>query len=150
MFDKKGKETEKSQSPRSQDGPTAGNKELSILMGEAEAAEAGPLGGAGSPPPVKTDPRLLSNIWRMMFSTVAARMGAHWKLSDEEAAQLGELTVPIVDKYVPKVLDKYGAELVLGWSLVNIISARMVVGREKTGTDNGNPRTEGERQVNVA
>jgi len=60
-----------------------------------------------------------------MFDLLAARKGEHWKLKDEEAAQLGGALDRVLAKYIPNGLDKYNDETALLLIAIGIVMPRM-------------------------
>lgn len=107
------------------------NPELEALEREAQetaAAEApGEEGKAKEPEAVSfpMDPAMLGIFWDTIFGIVAARGGEHWRLTKAEAAQLGQLTVPIAEKWLPSFMNKYGPEMMLTSMLIFTIIPRL-------------------------
>jgi hypothetical protein len=104
--------------------------DMEAFKAEAEAHEStGVESAAAEPGPrvkaAPTNPFFLEMGCKMIFRTIARYGGNHWLLSDEEAKQLGEAAGPVADKYLPAVLDKYGAEIMLAWSLTMIVIPRI-------------------------
>lgn len=114
---------------------------MAAFKAEAEAAEppaSEPVGAQaeGATAEVPTSPEFMGAMFRMIFGTVAMRGGAHWALNDAEAKQLGESSAPIIDKYMPAFLSKYGAELAFAWTFGMVVYPRVVQTRveaEKRG-----------------
>lgn len=125
---------------------TSNNEELDKLAAEAE-------GGGGStdaPGPTFTmNAGLLKSFWKTLFGVIARNAGPHWNLQDDEAAQLGELSVPVAEKWLPAFMGKYGAEMMLAGCVVMIVVDRMEKskGHEEKSGSVGNPRAEGFGQV---
>lgn len=125
------KEPEEKNPPEEKKTTGAGdNPELDDL--KAEAAGYEPIGaGVGvetkGPSAAPSNPELLKVVWKLAFDTIAKRAGDHWKLSDDELTNLSAAAQPVVDKYVPAVLDKYGAEIVLAYTVAMIVVPRMGV-----------------------
>lgn len=132
---------------------------MDAFKAEAEAAgqAAESFGAQADPGPrvkaAPTNPFFLEMACKMTFRTIARYGGNHWLLSEEEAKQLGEAVGPVADKYLPAVLDKYGAEIILAWSLTNIVIPRIGggVGSEGQKTeDSDNYGAAGSGKVNAA
>jgi len=91
----------------------------------------------------------LAGIWKTVFSVFARNQGDHWNLTDSEARNLGLMTAPLIDKYLPVVMTRYGAELALASSLTMIVISRMNHNVKKSG-NNSNPREKGIGQNNIS
>lgn len=117
------------------------NPELDALEREAqEAAAAEPAAENGKPLEPEAvsfpmDPAMLGIFWDTIFGIVAARGGEHWRLTKAEAAQLGQLTVPIAEKWLPSFMNKYGPEMMLGSMLIFTIIPRL--GKRSDEKDSG-------------
>lgn len=138
---------------------TTGSEGLNELEQEARRAEAGAqmFEAVQEPEPEQAAPAYTMEaaqyaaIWRVGFGIIARRAGEHWALTETEAQQLGELTAPVVAKWVPAVMMKYGAEITLASSVVFIVLDR--IGRTpvradnaQTGGSDNHPRETGERK----
>lgn len=118
---------------------------------QAEAEGYQPIGagfGASDPGPkaassAPTNTAFLVMGWKMIFRTVARRGGAHWLLSEEEARQLGEASGPVVDKYLPSILNKYGAEIMLAWTVTMVVIPRIGGGSGSEGQEEKNQHHHG-------
>lgn len=96
-----------------------------------------PLPEAGTPPPNPTSaepeaasadysPRSLAGFFSTICSLVALKTGnAKWKLTEEEALELGTAAAPLAGKYLADFGD-YSAEITFGLALVGIIGPRFV------------------------
>jgi hypothetical protein len=85
----------------------------------AAIADAGVLDGA-------TVELLLS----MPFDFIAARNGAHWKLTPAERAALVPVATRVANKYSPALLAKWADEAALATVLVVILYQRVQVDNE--------------------
>ena len=85
----------------------------------APIADAGVLDGA-------TVELLLS----MPFDFIAARNGAHWKLTPAERAALVPVATRVANKYSPALLAKWADEAALATVLVVILYQRVQVDNE--------------------
>lgn len=120
------------------------NPELDALEQEAMGGGPGAQEGTPSAPAVTLDPAMLATFWKTLFGVVARNAGEHWNLSEAEARQLGTLTVPVAERWLPSIMNKYGAEMVLATSLIFMVVPRLntkkVKDEKKDGGDNGNTR----------
>lgn len=138
---------------KNQEAGTTGNPDsLADLRAEAQGdgGEATPEPERGAPEMPPTDPRLLTTFWRVQFGIIARRAGEHWRLTDDEAAQLGELSVPVVDKWLPAVMTKFGAELMLAGALVMVAVDKMGKGHAKETGNIDNPGAAGSGKDNAS
>lgn len=87
----------------------------------------GPRAESGAAFPV--DDALIGKVWALVFDRVAVGAGSHWKLTDEEEKQLGLMTKPVLAKYMPAVMSRYGEELCLLATAGMIIAGKMVKGQ---------------------
>ena len=126
-------------------GPSS--TEIDKLRFEFEDGGAEPPEDAAPVKPIfSIDPAMLGTFWKILFSVIARSQGEHWNLTEGEAAQLGNLSAPIVEKWMPAAMNKYGAEMILASSLIFIAIPRLQIKKkvvkvdEKDGGDNSNPR----------
>lgn len=76
-------------------------------------------------------PEMLSGAWKVLFDMAAAYQKSDaWRLKENEAKNLGELTVPVVRKYAPAVLKEHYELAILGMSLTAIIIGKMQLAAE--------------------
>ncbi len=143
-----GQEEEK----KNQETTGTGDKDLKDLKAEALGDDGGqPASGVEKENPAyPTDPRLLATFWKVQFRIIARRAGDHWQLSDEEAAQLGELSVPVVDKWLPAVMTKFGAEFMLAGALIMVAVDRIGKGNAKKEGNIDDHRTAGSGEDNAS
>ncbi len=121
--------------------PTKTDPDMEAFRAEAEKAEPPASESVGAqaeaaPTEGPTSPEFMGAMFKMIFGTLAMRGGAHWVLKEAEAKQLGEAAAPIVDKYMPAFLNKYGAELAFAWTFGMVVYPRVVQTRveaEKRG-----------------
>lgn len=106
---------------------TQSNIELAALEKEAIGEERGAPEAGPEKPAVSLDPAMLGTFWKTLFGVVARNAGDHWALTEPEAAQLGALTVPVAEKWLPSVMNRYGAELILATSVIFMVVPRMQV-----------------------
>ena len=115
-------------------GGMTNDPEIEGLRAEAEAEAAGdeyvPLGaGVGvsnkGPSAAPSDAGFLKGVFKMTFDAIAKRAGDHWKLSEDELSNLSEAAAPVINRYVPAVLDKYGAEIMLAYTVGMIVIPRL-------------------------
>lgn len=121
---------------KKQSGEQSSNKALDALEEDFATGDEGR--GRCNAGPVETqvpmftlDPVMLATFWKILFSVPARSQGEHWNLTDSEAAQLGALSVPLVEKWMPRALEKYGAEMILASGLIFTIIPRMQVKKKK-------------------
>lgn len=90
---------------------------LNAFAGEPEF-----IPGQGGEEPQPEQPTLggeeLAFIFEIGFGVVAGRRGAHWKLSSEEAQQLGAATDAVLQKYLPDIQTGPEVALVLTAGMV--------------------------------
>ncbi|MBI5970570.1 MAG: hypothetical protein HY884_05395 [Deltaproteobacteria bacterium] len=130
---------QKTQPEEKNQSSTQSNPDLAALekeaMGFELAGERGAPDAAPEKPAVSLDPAILATFWKTLFSVVARNAGEHWALTEPEAAQLGALTVPVAEKWLPAVMNKYGAELVLATSVIFIVVPRIQKKKEPKKED---------------
>ncbi len=118
---------------------TQSNPDLAALEKEAMGFEFAELRGAPDAAPekpaVSLDPAMLATFWKTLFSVVARNAGEHWALTEPEAAQLGTVSVPVAEKWLPSVMNKYGAELMLATSVIFIVVPRIQKKKEPKKDD---------------
>lgn len=149
LFDKK---NQKEKNPQKDSSNT--NPELNELEARARAEGAAPEEAPeqieSAPPSIPVNKDMLGLFWKTMFGILARNKGDHWMLTEQEAAQLGELSVPIAEKWLPAVMNKYGAEAMLLTSVTMMVIPRIMKGRnEKDSRSDGHHREEGFGKVNT-
>lgn len=77
--------------------------ELEALASMAEDASADYVPGVAEPdaPPGPSSAEMMQQLLMLSFGIIAIRNGAHWRLSSEEAEQLGTAYGALLDKYFP-------------------------------------------------
>lgn len=87
--------------------------ELDRLEAEAEAEEQPEAEFVGKEGEGQADAMSSADVCTLLaqttFSVIAARRGAHWELSQDEAAKMGEAYGVLMDKYMPE--DTSGPEM---------------------------------------
>lgn len=108
---------------------TDSNPELDALREEAAGyqtvmpgfgVETGPEPRAAAECPL--DDTVLAYLATLIFDRLAVTNGAHWKLSQDEEKHLVTVTKPVIAKYFPAVMSKYGVELTF------VVGVGMIVG----------------------
>lgn len=117
---------------------TESNPELDALREEAaqtagEGKEATPRAEPRATAGFPVDDALIGRVWALIFDKVSFSAGSHWKLSSEEETQLGAMTKPVLEKYMPAVMSRYGEELCLAASVAMIVAGKMVKGSANEG-----------------
>lgn len=129
------------------------NPELTELEARAREECAAPVEAPqieNAPPSMPIDKGMCGLFWKTLFKVVARNKGDHWNLEDEEIAHLGEVSVPIAEKWLPAVMNKYGAEAMLASALIFVIVPRFMKGpNEKDGRGDSDPGKAGFGQVNA-
>lgn len=72
--------------------------------------ETGPEPGPGSAA-CPVDDTLIAYVYGLIFNRLAATRGAHWALTPEEEKHLVVISKPLIAKYFPAAMNKYGAEI---------------------------------------
>ncbi len=99
-----------------------------------ELAEAFPPGGDPAAPSAATerapagellDEATVRMFLQVPFDFIAARKGAHWKLTAEELAVAVPLTVKVSNKYAPELLKRWADEIALAVVLGMIFLKRV-------------------------
>lgn len=94
--------------------------ELEALAAGAEECEQEYIpSGDPEPPPGPSSAELCEQLLALSFAVAAARLGEHWRLSPEEAAEGGKAYGALLDKYLP------GAEL--GVEATAVVVTGMIV-----------------------
>lgn len=101
----------------------AGEAEYIPHSGPEQTERAGPtLGGEE-----------LAFVFEMGFGVVATRRGEHWKLSGEEAEQLGVATDRVLAKYLPDM--QTGPEVALVLTAGMVFLPRMMLDKQLAETE---------------
>lgn len=78
-------------------------KDLKAVSGELEEIkQKNP--GAG---PVVISPEMWGQLPSAVFDSLAARMGEHWRLNQEEKTAYGQAVMLVAERYLPDYTDKY-------------------------------------------
>jgi len=67
------------------------------------------------------------------FNFMAGRWGGHWKLTPEERSQMAAAFVPVANKYLPDIIDRWGEEISLGFVMFAIIAGKAAQGFGEEG-----------------
>ena len=123
--------------PRPADVPAPDDPLLNIAREAEEAFPVGaPEGGAPAEPGAAIadagvlDGATVELLLSMPFDFIAARNGAHWKLTPAEKAALVPVATRVANKYSPALLAKWADEAALGTVLVVILYQRVQVDNE--------------------
>ena len=115
---------------------------LDTLAGEI--AEAFPVGDAGTAAPTEgaepvaadlLDESTIRMFLQVPFDFIAARKGAHWKLSPQELDAAVPLAVKVSNKHAPEILKRWGDEIALGVVLGMIFLKRVNLDTEKAAQE---------------
>lgn len=79
-------------------------------------------------PAFQIDPKTVEPMCDWPFNFMAGRWGSHWKLSKDERTQLADALVPVANKYMPGILEKFGEEIVLFFVLFGIVGSKAAQG----------------------
>lgn len=114
---------------------------LNAFAGEQEF-----IPGNGQPEPEPEQPTLggeeLAFIFEIGFGVVAGRRGAHWKLSSEEAQQLGTATDKVLEKYLPDI--QTGPEVALVLTAGMVFLPRLMTDQELAAKAETEAATDGD------
>lgn len=106
-----------------------------------------PSGGPGADSVV-----LVQSLIQGLFAVSASRLGAHWVLTEEEAAQIATPAANIISKYLDTdKMAKYSDPAALVLALVTITLPRLIItitNKKKEGKQLAKPITEPKREVN--
>lgn len=109
--------------------------ELARIVSAAEAGEAAAAVDAGG---VVEDAgpdngELAGTVALLVFEVVAVRAGAHWRLSQGEAAAWGRAAGPVLDKYLGR--GSLGVEAALLAVSLSLVVPRLLVSRSDSVGD---------------
>ena len=78
---------------------------------------------------------IIAPILQITFGVVAARRGAHWALTNEEAVELGRAYGAVLDKYFPDAADKFGVELTAVMVTLAAFGPRIIEDKRKAAEE---------------
>jgi len=91
------------------------------------------------PPPSEIQPGLTVAFWKAMFTIIADRRKSEaWKLSDDEAVMLDQATIPILEKYAPKI----GVEVQFASTVLLVFWSKLSLERLEKSKEKKESKTE--------
>ncbi|WP_101675629.1 hypothetical protein [Alloalcanivorax mobilis] len=92
---------------------------LEAIAGEDSANDDyKPEPGGDKPEPASVGAKELAMLYHMVYGVAAARLGAHWAITETEANDLGRAT--------DAVLAKYGARMAMGPEFTLVMTAAII------------------------